>query len=88
MIPLAERIGAYVRTLKAAGRRFRIRKIAVMGCAVNGPGEARDADFGIAGGPPGKLLFFRNGEIIETVPEAEGFRRIREEIDRNLEPLS
>ena len=45
-------------------------KVAVMGCAVNGPGEAREADLGIAGGK-GEGLIFRKGEIIKKVPEAE-----------------
>ncbi len=44
--------------------------VAVMGCVVNGPGEAREADFGIAGGK-GEGLLFRNGEIIRKVPENE-----------------
>lgn len=43
-------------------------KIAVMGCAVNGPGEAREADYGVAGGD-GKGILFRKGEILETVAE-------------------
>ncbi|NLA44933.1 MAG: flavodoxin-dependent (E)-4-hydroxy-3-methylbut-2-enyl-diphosphate synthase, partial [Candidatus Cloacimonetes bacterium] len=42
--------------------------IAVMGCAVNGPGEAREADFGIAGGV-GEGLIFAKGKIIKKVPE-------------------
>lgn len=44
--------------------------VAVMGCAVNGPGEAREADFGIAGGK-GEGLLFRHGEIVRKVPETE-----------------
>jgi (E)-4-hydroxy-3-methylbut-2-enyl-diphosphate synthase len=44
--------------------------VAVMGCVVNGPGEAREADFGIAGGR-GEGLLFRNGEIVRKVPENE-----------------
>ncbi|MCQ2554642.1 MAG: flavodoxin-dependent (E)-4-hydroxy-3-methylbut-2-enyl-diphosphate synthase [Clostridia bacterium] len=43
-------------------------KVAVMGCAVNGPGEAREADFGVAGGK-GEGLLFRKGEILRKVPE-------------------
>lgn len=43
-------------------------KVAVMGCAVNGPGEAREADFGIAGGV-GEALLFEKGEIKEKIPE-------------------
>ena len=42
--------------------------VAVMGCAVNGPGEAREADFGIAGGD-GEGLLFAKGEIIKKVKE-------------------
>ncbi len=45
-------------------------KIAVMGCVVNGPGEARHADFGIAGGK-GVGLIFRKGEILKKLPESE-----------------
>jgi len=45
-------------------------KIAVMGCAVNGPGEAREADFGIAAGK-GMGLLFRKGEIAASLPENE-----------------
>ena len=45
-------------------------KIAVMGCAVNGPGEARNADFGIACGKHEGLIF-KHGEIIKKVPEEE-----------------
>ena len=45
-------------------------KVAVMGCVVNGPGEAREADIGIAGGV-GEGLLIKKGEIIRKVPEAE-----------------
>ena len=45
-------------------------KVAVMGCAVNGPGEAREADLGIAGGD-GVGLIFRKGEIIKKVPQEQ-----------------
>ncbi len=44
--------------------------VAVMGCAVNGPGEAREADFGVAGGD-GKGLLFQKGEKLHTVPESQ-----------------
>ena len=54
-------------------------KVAVMGCVVNGPGEAREADFGIAGGKHEGLLF-RRGEIIRKVPEAELLPALREEL--------
>ena len=53
---------------KRADAGMRPLKIAVMGCAVNGPGESREADYGIAGGR-GEGLVFSHGEIIEKVPE-------------------
>ncbi len=56
-------------------------KIAIMGCVVNGPGEARDADFGIAGGK-GEGLVFRKGEIIRKVPENELLLALIEEAKR------
>lgn len=56
-------------------------KIAVMGCAVNGPGEAREADFGIAGGK-GKGLLFRKGEIIATLPEGGLLEALMQEIEQ------
>ena len=43
--------------------------VAIMGCAVNGPGEAREADIGVAGGN-GEGLLFRHGEILEKIPQA------------------
>lgn len=54
-------------------------KIAVMGCVVNGPGEAREADLGIAGGKNEGLLI-RGGEIIRKVPESELLSALREEL--------
>ncbi len=56
-------------------------KVAVMGCVVNGPGEAREADVGIAGGR-GAGLLFRRGEIIKKVPEAELIDELMAEIDK------
>lgn len=56
-------------------------KVAVMGCVVNGPGEAKEADFGIAGGQ-GVGLLIRHGEIIKKVPEAELLNTLREELLR------
>lgn len=56
-------------------------KVAVMGCAVNGPGEAREADIGIAGGD-GVGLLFKKGQIICKVPENELLDRLMIEIDK------
>ncbi|MGB4659795.1 MAG: flavodoxin-dependent (E)-4-hydroxy-3-methylbut-2-enyl-diphosphate synthase, partial [Mobilitalea sp.] len=54
-------------------------KVAVMGCAVNGPGEAREADIGIAGGI-GEGLIIKHGEIIRKVPEKELLNELRKEL--------
>lgn len=54
-------------------------KLAVMGCVVNGPGEAREADLGIAGGM-GEGLLFRKGEILRKVPEEELLEALRQEL--------
>jgi len=53
--------------------------VAVMGCVVNGPGEAREADFGIAGGK-GEGLLFSHGEIVRKVPESELADALVEEV--------
>ena len=55
-------------------------KIAVMGCAVNGPGEAREADIGIAGGK-GEGLIFKKGEIIKKVPQNNLVDELMKEIE-------
>ena len=55
-------------------------QVAVMGCVVNGPGEARDADVGIAGGK-GEGLVFRKGQILRKVPEARLVEELFKEID-------
>lgn len=55
-------------------------KVAVMGCAVNGPGEAKEADIGIAGGN-GEGLLIKKGEIIKKVPETELLNTLKEELE-------
>ena len=55
-------------------------KVAVMGCAVNGPGEAKEADIGIAGGI-GEGLLIKKGEIIRKVPEEQLLRVLKEELE-------
>ena len=54
-------------------------KVALMGCVVNGPGEAREADVGIAGGR-GEAVLFRRGEIVDRLPEGEIIERLLREI--------
>ena len=66
------------RCLNIRGKKL---KVAVMGCAVNGPGEAREADLGIAGGE-GEGLVFRKGEILKKVPQEQLVDALMEEIER------
>ena len=55
-------------------------KVAVMGCVVNGPGEAREADIGIAGGD-GEGLLIKKGEIVRKMPEGELLEALKYELD-------
>lgn len=74
LIPLAESISAKTRHIKAP------LKVAVMGCAVNGPGEARAADIGIAGGD-GQGMLIKKGEVVSRFDEAELEERLLSEIE-------
>jgi (E)-4-hydroxy-3-methylbut-2-enyl-diphosphate synthase len=78
LIALAEAVEERTADIKAP------ISIAVMGCAVNGPGEAREADFGIAGGD-GEGLIFAKGEIIRKVSEEELLDELDREIRSRLE---
>jgi (E)-4-hydroxy-3-methylbut-2-enyl-diphosphate synthase len=75
LIKVAEEVE---RRLQGVDKRI---TVAVMGCAVNGPGEAREADVGIAGGK-GEGLLFRNGEVVRKVPEDMLAEALLEEIDK------
>ncbi|NLW18008.1 MAG: flavodoxin-dependent (E)-4-hydroxy-3-methylbut-2-enyl-diphosphate synthase [Firmicutes bacterium] len=77
LIGLAEQFEQMVAGLTGQAR------VAIMGCAVNGPGEAREADLGIALGP-GKALLFMGGQIAETVPIERALDRLYEELVRFL----
>ena len=59
-------------------------KVAVMGCVVNGPGEAKEADLGVAGGI-GEGLLIRKGEIAKKLPESELLPALKAELDRMVE---
>lgn len=82
LVALAEKVEKLVNTIKAENGSIALKKIAVMGCVVNGPGEARDADLGIAGGD-GKTAVFQRGNIIATVSESEGFELLEKLIREN-----
>ena len=73
LITLAEQVAEMVRDMPLD------LKVAVMGCVVNGPGEAREADIGIAGGI-GEGLLIRRGEVIRKVPEDRLLDALREEL--------
>ena len=55
-------------------------KVAVMGCVVNGPGEAKEADLGVAGGI-GEGLLIKHGEIVKKLPEDQLLPALKEELD-------
>ena len=78
LISIANEVEKYIEKLKVP------IKVSVLGCAVNGPGEAREADIGIAGAR-GEGLLFRHGEMIRKVPEAELVTELKKEIDRIVE---
>ena len=65
LIPLLSEFEARIKTEGLDGKNI---KVALMGCAVNGPGEAREADIGIAGGK-GEALLFKKGEIVRKIKE-------------------
>lgn len=69
----------FERRAKAEGLWDKPIKVALMGCVVNGPGEAREADIGIAGGV-GEGLLFRRGEVIRKIPESRLIDELIEEI--------
>ncbi|MDX8045971.1 flavodoxin-dependent (E)-4-hydroxy-3-methylbut-2-enyl-diphosphate synthase [Gracilibacillus sp. S3-1-1] len=78
LIKIANEVEEYISTIKAP------IKVAVLGCAVNGPGEAREADIGIAGAR-GEGLLFRHGEIIRKVPEETMVEELKKEVDKIAE---
>ena len=75
LFSLAEQVEARLQTMRAP------IKVAVMGCVVNGPGEAREADIGIAGGH-GVGILFKKGELYRKVPEAQLLAVFLEELER------
>ncbi len=80
LIGLAERAEELVESIKRNGYEIHLRKIAVMGCAVNGPGEARDADLGMAGSKNGQLVIFKLGKVIGAFEPEAGFECFKAEI--------
>lgn len=75
MIPIAKEIEAY---LNHVNKKIHV---AVMGCVVNGPGEAREADIGIAGGK-GEAILFKKGKIVKKIKEENILEELKKEIDQ------
>ncbi|MDR0690526.1 MAG: flavodoxin-dependent (E)-4-hydroxy-3-methylbut-2-enyl-diphosphate synthase [Streptococcaceae bacterium] len=75
LIPIANQIESYLEKIKAP------ITVAIMGCAVNGPGEAKEAEIGLAGGN-GKGVIFKKGKIVKTVSEEKMIDELKAEIDR------
>ena len=75
LIALVRKVEALVSELNEKKQALLWKKIAVMGCPVNGPGEARNADIGIAGSRNGQLIIFRKGEVLGAYSESEAFER-------------
>lgn len=80
-IDLISLLSEFEKRVKSEGLDEKNIKVAVMGCVVNGPGEAREADVGIAGGV-GEGLLFRRGEIIKRVKEDKLIDELIDEIKR------
>jgi (E)-4-hydroxy-3-methylbut-2-enyl-diphosphate synthase len=75
LIPLVEKAERLLRKVRTP------IKVAIMGCVVNGPGEAREADVGIAGGR-GKGILFKKGERVAKIPEEDLIRRLLVEVEQ------
>ena len=78
-IDLISLLDRFERAVDENGLRSKNAKVALMGCVVNGPGEAREADIGIAGGK-GEAVFFKHGKIIEKISEEAIITKLVEEL--------
>lgn len=80
-IDLISLLNSFEEAVDSAGLRSINAKVALMGCVVNGPGEAKEADIGIAGGI-GEAVFFKQGKIIEKIPESMIIPKLIEELSK------
>ncbi|OGV72284.1 MAG: 4-hydroxy-3-methylbut-2-en-1-yl diphosphate synthase [Lentisphaerae bacterium RIFOXYB12_FULL_65_16] len=76
-----------VARLKRQGFHIDLDKIAIMGCEVNGPGEAREADVGVAGGR-GRGVLFKHGKVVKTLDEGDLLPALLEEVRRHATPTA
>ena len=75
MLPIVKEMEQYLDTVN------KNITVAIMGCPVNGPGEAKDADIGVAGGKDAAILF-KKGEIVKTIPQNDIINVLKEEINK------
>ncbi len=78
LFALVSKVEILIDEIETSGLEIPVRKIAVMGCAVNGPGEARHADVGIAGAKDGQAVVFKRGEVMGVYPEEESLEVMRQ----------
>lgn len=86
LLSIAEKVEAeltarFSEKLKVSGKHI---TVAVMGCEVNGPGEAKEADYGLAGGQNGKMVLFARGEVLRTVAAIDAVEELLREIGSGL----
>jgi len=86
LLAIAEKVeseltAGFSEKLKNSGKHI---TVAVMGCEVNGPGEAKEADFGLAGGQNGKMVLFARGEVLRTVAVDDAVKELIAEINAGL----
>ncbi|HJO93268.1 MAG TPA: flavodoxin-dependent (E)-4-hydroxy-3-methylbut-2-enyl-diphosphate synthase [Victivallales bacterium] len=83
LVNLVNKVETLINNLKKENKHFKRFKIAIMGCAVNGPGEAKDADFGIAGAK-GNYILFKNGKTLSgNYNELEALNILTSEIKKH-----
>ena len=78
LIPIAQEIEEFLQTIDSD------ITVAVMGCAVNGPGEAREADIGIARAGFGEGLLFKKGEIVRKIKQEDMVQELKQEIKKMI----
>lgn len=83
LLPLVSAVERGIEALQESGARIGLSKVAIMGCEVNGPGEAKEADVGIAGGF-GRGVLFKHGVSVRTMPEEQLYDALMDEIKASI----
>ncbi|HCE45923.1 MAG TPA: 4-hydroxy-3-methylbut-2-en-1-yl diphosphate synthase [Lentisphaeria bacterium] len=82
LMGLVHKVESEIEKIRKTGTRIKLKKLAVMGCVVNGPGEARDADFGIAGAKKSRAAVFMKGRLKGIYSEAAAMEMLRIELEK------